>query len=189
MADSREFDDPGRNPASDHPAPDGALGAESGGDDPDRGGDGDDAQRRWPTEPDPEARWNDLGPDPEARWNEPERELSTADAVDVPTVDPPDAEPSREVKVSFWAAVLFANLGLLLVSVGPMIAYFLGRPTLGGGILLAGTVALWRVYRIYRSFSRDEAADGGDDPAADDSDGSADATEPGASTADRGEKR
>lgn len=112
--------------------------------------DGDaDEEGRWPHEPDE--------PDPEARWGNPEQELPTIPEVDVP--DGSDAEPA--VSRAFWAAVVMANVALLLVSLGPMLAVFRGQWRLGGALFVVGVVVFYRLYRHYRSFvADDDGADG-----------------------------
>jgi len=101
----------------------------------------------WPDEPE-EFDPNSLGPDvpkPPSAPNLAER--------DVPS----------DVANAFWAAVIFANVGLLGVSLGPMLWYFEGMVQLGGGILLVGLVALGMTYRRYYSFMNRERADDGAD--------------------------
>lgn len=74
------------------------------------------------------------------------------------------AEVSTDVSVPFWAAVVYANVGLLLVTLGPMLAYFRGQVGVGGAMTVGGLFALYRTYTMYREFARDrDAADGRSD--------------------------
>jgi len=114
----------------------------------------------WPDEP-AEFDPNSLGPD-----------IPTAPSV--PTVSERDV-PS-DVASAFWAAVLFANVGLIGVSLGPMLWYFEGMGRVGGGLFLIGLIALGMTYRRYSLFmnrdrpvqrddrieSDDETSTGGD---------------------------
>lgn len=81
---------------------------------------------------------------PEERISQRVAELSTVDI-------------SNDVAVPFWAAVVYANVGLLLVSLGPMLAYFRGQVVVGGTLVLVGLVALYRTYTTYRAFERDRS--------------------------------
>ncbi|WP_199174838.1 DUF7322 domain-containing protein [Halegenticoccus soli] len=126
----------------------------------DEPGDGDDP---WPDEPDE--------PDPEARWSDPERELPTVPSVPDPRVSEPKPRPEavREIAGPFWASVVFVNLGLFALCLGLMLVYFRDQWTIGGGLVVGGTLALVRTYQIYREFRRSrDGADGtdadGDDP-------------------------
>lgn len=137
--------------------PDSGVDAGAGDDpglDTDPGPDTDDD--RWPHEPDE--------PDPEARWGNPEEELPTIPEVDVP--DAGDADP--EVRRAFWAAVVMANVALLLVSLGPMLAVFRGQWRLGGALFAVGVIVFYRLYRHYRSFAADDGGDDGTDDDAED---------------------
>jgi hypothetical protein len=105
----------------------------------------------WPDEP-KEFDPNSLGPD-------------VPKAPSAPNLAERDV-PS-DVANAFWAAVIFANVGLLGVSLGPMLWYFEGMAQLGGGIFLVGLVALGTTYRRYSSFMNrerpDDRADGDDE--------------------------
>jgi hypothetical protein len=107
----------------------------------------------WPDEP-AEFDPNSLGPDiPTAP------SVSTFSERDVPS----------DVASAFWAAVLFANLGLIGVSLGPMLWYFEGMARIGGGLSLIGLIALAMTYRRYWLFmNRDRPGQRSDKP---DSDG------------------
>lgn len=99
----------------------------------------------WPDEPkefDPDS----LGPDPPTvpRTNELIRE-----GQDAP----------KEVQNRFWAAVLFANVGLMGVSLGAMLLYFRADWDFGGGALVVGIVALLMTYHQYYQFKNREDED------------------------------
>jgi hypothetical protein len=114
----------------------------------------------WPNEPEEE--------DPEDRWPDPETELPNvprAPEVQVPEPPTPESEASPELRRAFWAAVLFANVGLAGVALGPMLAYFRGQVALGAGVFALGVLALGRTYVEYRGVREgafDEASDDGD---------------------------
>jgi hypothetical protein len=147
----------------------------------------------WPNEPDED--------DPEDRWPDPEHELPSVPSVDyesrVPSVDPPDAEPSAEELRTFWSAVVLANVGVAGVSFGPLIAYFRGEFLLGAASVAVGVVALVRTYLLYREFrEREEAdeSDGGEDADAGDAgvdvgDPASDGDEPPPVGGDSGRRR
>lgn len=80
------------------------------------------------------------------------------------------ADAPEEVQNAFWAAVLFANVGLMGVSLGAMLVFFRGDWVFGGGGLLVGTFALLMTYQRYRRFmNREQDPDGdGDGTAGDD---------------------
>lgn len=85
-----------------------------------------------------------------------------------PTSD--DVELSGDLVKAFWAAVVFANVGLLGVSLGPMLVFFEGRTDAGVAAFLVGTLSLVFAYRRYRGYvDRDETREadtpgaGGDD--------------------------
>lgn len=108
----------------------------------------DEDEHAWPDEPtefDPDS----LGPDPPRAPSPPSPATPTGD--DVP----------QGVSNAFWAAVLFANAGLLGVSLGAMLWYFRGMTEVGGGLFLVGVLALGMTYRRYYNFmNREEPAEG-----------------------------
>jgi hypothetical protein len=119
-------------------------------DDPDPEARWGDPEARWG---DPEARWGD----PEARWGDPERELPTVPEVRVPSVevDPsetPDTPQAQAQAKAFWLAVVYANVGLGGVTVGPLVAVFRDMWLVGVAAFLVGLFALGRTYQIYRRF-------------------------------------
>lgn len=104
----------------------------------------------WPDEPDE--------PNPEDQWGNPERDLvqvPKAPKVSTPSVSENDVP--EDVARSFWAAVIFANIGLFGVSLGLMLIGFRGQWLWGGGAFVIGALALLRTYLEYRSFvNRDD---------------------------------
>ena len=63
-----------------------------------------------------------------------------------------DVELSADLVKAFWAAVLFTNVGLLGVALGPMLVFFEGRTDVGGAAFLIGVLALVFAYRRYRGY-------------------------------------
>ncbi|SHG53869.1 DUF7322 domain-containing protein [Halobaculum gomorrense] len=103
--------------------------------------------------------------------------------VDIPSVDDPSAslpDPSTvdpAVQRAFVAAVVYANVALLGVSLGLMLVGFRGDWRLGGASIAIGLLAGVRVYQTVRAFKRrdhdeddTDGSDAGDDPAGPDSD-------------------
>lgn len=99
---------------------------------------GNDETDPWPDEPD-EFDPGSLGPG----------------APETPTLSK-NTETDDETVQAFWGAVILANVGLFAVSIGPMLAYFEGRTTLGAALFVVGAVALGRTYYIYRTQSTSE---------------------------------
>ena len=64
-----------------------------------------------------------------------------------------DVDVDGETATAFWAAVIYVNVGLLLVSLGPMLAFFRGRTQVGGLLVVLGSFALYRAYTVYESYS------------------------------------
>ena len=82
-----------------------------------------------------------------------------------------DVDVDGETATAFWAAVIYVNVGLLLVSLGPMLAFFRGRTQVGGLLVVLGSFALYRAYTVYESYSAsddetpsDEGSETEDDP-------------------------
>ena len=82
-----------------------------------------------------------------------------------------DVDVDGETATAFWAAVIYVNVGLLLVSLGPMLAFFRGRTQVGGLLVVLGSFALYRAYTVYESYSAsddetpsDEESETEDDP-------------------------
>jgi hypothetical protein len=112
----------------------------------------------WPDEPEE--------PDPESQWDDPEQDLARVPEVDVEIPSPPDTPVGRAKGRLFWAAVVYANVGVAGISVGPMLVGFRGQWLVGGGVFLVGVLALVRTYLIYRDFQSrdwDDGAEGSSD--------------------------
>ncbi|MFC6787644.1 hypothetical protein ACFQFH_17825 [Halobaculum halobium] len=105
-----------------------------------------------------------------------ERQSSAAEErgprVEIPSVgDPSDSLPDPStvdpaIQRPFLAAVVYANVALLGISLGLMLVGFRGDWRFGGTALVVGVLAGIRVYQTVRAFKqrkRDEDDDGGDD--------------------------
>lgn len=92
-------------------------------------------------EPDPE-------PDPEADLPDPESELPTVPAVDIPEPEP--GEVSSELLGGFWVLVLLFNAALLLVSLGTLMVVFDVERPIGALVALLGLLLARRGYNRYR---------------------------------------
>lgn len=113
----------------------------------------------------------DLGPDPpDVTPDEPDLGPGASDVS--PSVDgffgPEDAP--KALLSAFWKLVLLFNVGLLAASLGAMFLVFEGRAYLGGGLLVAGLLAIARGLHRYRRIdprtlgeSEGERADDGND--------------------------
>lgn len=95
----------------------------------------------WPDEPD-EFDPDSLGPDPPRP----------------PQVGTGESDVDRETFRAFWGAVVMANVGLLLPSLGLMLWYFRGMSTWGPVLVAVGAVSLYRAYRTYRDYTSDDGA-------------------------------
>jgi len=114
------------------------------------------SREEWPDEPEEE--------DPEARWGDPEHDLPSVPTATAP--EPPDADVDPELYKTFWAAVIFANVALFGLAVGPMVIGFRGDWTMGLVLIGIGLFGLYRTWAYYVSF-RDRDSDGGRDREAD----------------------
>ncbi|WP_416839042.1 hypothetical protein [Haloferax sp. DFSO52] len=125
---------------------------------------------------DPVKRWGD----PETRWGNPEKDLPKIPRVRMPGEksgaggEPGDdyapeftTDVDPEVSRLFWASVIFANIGLAGVTVGPMLIYFRGDVMLGLALMLFGVGAFVRVYQTYQKFQNRERPDDEADSAED----------------------
>lgn len=72
--------------------------------------------------------------------------------ADAPSGNDVDAETWR----SFWSAAFGVNVGLLAVTIGPMLAYFWGWIYVGAILFGVGVAAFWHAYRTYRAYVDDE---------------------------------
>ncbi|OYR55930.1 DUF7322 domain-containing protein [Halorubrum halodurans] len=68
---------------------------------------------------------------------------------------------------AFVVAVIYANLAVLLVALGPMVWYFEGWSRIGAALLAAGVLAGVRTYQTYRAWDRSRDADEEDEDEAD----------------------
>lgn len=83
-------------------------------------------------------------------------------------VDAEAMDVDSETATAFWAAVVYVNLGILLLAVGPTLYAIRGMPLVSAALVVVGGYALYRAYSVYRRFEagRDddaEVADGSDD--------------------------
>ena len=87
---------------------------------------------------------------------------------------------------AFVVAVIYANVAVLLVALGPMVWYFEGWSRIGPLFLIGGLIAGIRTYQTYRAWnrSRDETRDDdgdeidGDEVNADEDDSASDESPP-----------
>lgn len=111
-----------------------------------------------------------LGPkarDLEGELDERRRERFGATAADVPRsesetpdadeefLEPPETdtvEVDSETARSFWAAVVYVNVGLFVIVLGLLLAGFRGRTLVGAGLVGGGVLALYRAWTVYRAF-------------------------------------
>jgi len=82
------------------------------------------------------------------KYGEPDTEKLASDFSDV---DP-------DLLNTFVVCVVLTNLGILLVSVGILLAVFRGRLQIGGGLVVIGSLTLLRLRQYYRSYKRDREA-------------------------------
>jgi hypothetical protein len=109
--------------------------------------------------------------DPVEAYGNPEEEMVSVPEVDIPEVEnpadrlPDPSEVDKEVKDSFWTAVLWMDIALPCLVLGPIYILLGGSTQIGGAITLAGVLASFRLYQTVRAFEqrRDETADGDDD--------------------------
>lgn len=116
----------------------------------------------WPDEPDE--------PDPEARWGNPEEDLVSVPSVETRAPDPGSegggVEVDAEVARLFWAAVVYANVAVAGVTVGPLLVAFRDQLTVGAIAIAVGLLALYRTYDLYRTYrERIVGSDASDDDA------------------------
>ena len=78
------------------------------------------------------------------------------------------ADVDGETATAFWAAVVYVNVGLLLVALGPMLVVFRGRTQVGLLLVGLGGFAIYRAYNVYLGYAAEDATDDDDgerDPA------------------------
>jgi hypothetical protein len=61
---------------------------------------------------------------------------------------------------AFVVAVIYANVAVLLVALGPMLWFLDGRSRIGPALLVVGLVAAVRTYQTYRAWDRERDAEG-----------------------------
>lgn len=96
----------------------------------------------------------------------PQSESETPDA-DEEFLEPPESEAvevDTETARSFWAAVVYVNVGLFVIVLGLLLAGFRGRTVVGAGLVGGGALALYRAWTVYRAFeaSEEDTETGGD---------------------------
>ena len=90
----------------------------------------------------------------------PQSESETPDA-DEEFLEPPESEAvevDTETARSFWAAVVYVNVGLFVIVLGLLLAGFRGRTVVGAGLVGGGALALYRAWTVYRAFEASEGA-------------------------------
>lgn len=104
----------------------------------------------------------DLGPDvPDIAPDEPDPDLGP----EIPDVSPSEGgffgpeDTPEELLRAFWTLVVLFNVGLLATSLGVLVSVFEGRLYLGGGLLVAGLLALARGGYRYHRFDRESIND------------------------------
>lgn len=108
--------------------------------------------------------------DPTERFGDPEGEAPSAPGVSDPTENLPDpSEADGAVHRAFWTALLWTNVALAGVTLGPAYALLAGGTEIGAAVTVVGIFATLRVYQTVRAFqNRDDgataAADGGAPP-------------------------
>ncbi len=65
------------------------------------------------------------------------------------------SEVDPDLLNTFTVCVLLANLGVLLVSVGLLLVVVRDMFQLGGGLFVIGSLTLFRLRQVYRSYKRD----------------------------------
>jgi hypothetical protein len=108
--------------------------------------------------------------DPTERFGDPERDAPAATAPDNPADRLPDpSEVDGEIQSAFWRAVLWTNVALAGLVVGPTYAVFGDGTQLGVAATVVGALAAVRVYQTVRAFQRrdEDDSDAGADESAD----------------------
>ena len=145
---------------------------------------------------------DDEGEVPFGESSDAEREM-TPDIPEAPSVKSFDddgedfegaSDVDRETLRAFVVAVIYANVAVLFVALGPMVWFFEGRFRVGLALFVAGLLAGVRTYQTYRSWERsrdatDPESDGeesgtdGDEVESDDESDSSTDSDPDADTA------
>ena len=75
-------------------------------------------------------------------------------------------EVDAEVARLFWAAVVYANVAVAGVTVGPLLVAFRDQLTVGAIAIAVGLLAFYRTYDLYRTYrERIVGGDASDDDA------------------------
>ncbi|MFB6087041.1 MAG: hypothetical protein ABEJ85_00855 [Haloarculaceae archaeon] len=99
------------------------------------------------------SRYGDEGGDAEERFGDPESDLPTV--PEAPTVrDYSQVDADGDTTASFWTAVVYANVALFLVVVGPALALVQGWTTVGAVLFVLGLLGFVRVYSIVVAYRR-----------------------------------
>jgi hypothetical protein len=105
--------------------------------------------------------------DPTERFGDPEADAPSAPGPSDPTENLPDpSEVDGAIQRAFWTALLWTNVALAGLTLGPAYALLAGGTEIGAAVTVVGAFAAVRVYQTVRAFQdRDEesvaAADGG----------------------------
>jgi len=108
--------------------------------------------------------------DPTERFGDPEGNVPSAPEPSDPTENLSDpAEVDGSIQRSFWTALLWTNVALPGLTLGPAYALLADGTEIGTAVTAVGVFAVARVYQTVRAFRRrdDEsvaAADGGSPP-------------------------
>jgi len=98
-----------------------------------------------------------------------------------------DIVVDNETAYAFWAAVIYVNVGLLLVTLGPMLVVFRGRTQVGALMVVLGGFALYRAYTVYKGYTAsDEESETGEVAETDEESETVDDERPEPSTDDEG---
>ena len=114
--------------------------------------------------------------DPAERFGDPEQEASVPEPPDNPADRLPDpSEVDSDVQNAFWRALLWTNVAVAGLTLGPAYAILDDGTRVGAAATVIGAVAAVRVYQTVRAFKRrdrdEDTDDGGtNDGDADDSD-------------------
>lgn len=104
--------------------------------------------------------------DPEERFGNAEEDLVNVPEVDVPEVEnpadrlPDPSEVDKEVRDAFWTAVLWMDIALPCLVLGPVYVFLGGSVQIGGVITLAGVLASFRLYQTVRAFRQRRDGEG-----------------------------
>lgn len=101
--------------------------------------------------------------DPVEQYGNAEEDL--APKVDIPEVEnpadrlPDPSEVDREIKSAFWTAVVWMNIALAALILGPLYAFIRGGTTVGGVVTVVGILAAFRLYQTIRAFRQRKDAE------------------------------